>query len=106
MKQGHLFSVGGVAALCGLLAGGAASAAPVTQGLVLSGVTIVDTQDGKLSRDMAVVIDGGKIVQIARAKSVTVAGSARLVDARGKYVVPGYLDMHVHALVSSDPKGS
>ena len=54
---------------------------------------------------MAIVIDGGKIVAIARAKTVTVAGSARLVDAHGKYVVPGYLDMHVHALMSSDPKG-
>ena len=37
--------------------------------LVLNGVTIVDTHDGKLTRNMAIVIDDGKIAKISAAGS-------------------------------------
>jgi hypothetical protein len=84
----------------------AASPASIAQGLVLVGVTIVDTHNGELTRGMAIVIDGGKIVKIVRAKDISVGGSARSVDARGKFVVPGYLEMHAHPLGSSDAEGS
>jgi hypothetical protein len=91
-----------------LLATAAEAAAPVkvTEGLVLNGVTIVDTHSGKLTQGMAIVIDGGKITRIARAKDVTASGAAQSVDAQGKFAVPGYLDMHAHPLYSSDETGS
>jgi imidazolonepropionase-like amidohydrolase len=90
-----------------LISGGAVAAAPasVTQGLVLDGVTIVDTHDGKLARGMTIVIDRGKITKIVRSGGIAVSGSAKAVDARGKFVVPGYLDMHAHPLLSRDPTG-
>jgi hypothetical protein len=84
----------------------AASPTPVTQGLVLDGVTIVNTHNGKLTPGMAVVIDGGKIARIVRAKDISVGGSAKSIDARGKFVVPGYLEMHAHPLGSPDAEGS
>ena len=74
--------------------------------LVLRGVTIVDTHDGKLSHNMAIVIAGGKITRIVPAAGFTADASARTVDARGTYVVPGYNDFHAHPLSSSDPEGS
>ena len=73
---------------------------------MLNGVTIVDTADGKLTPDMAVVIEGDKIKAIARAGSVTASGTARAIDARGKFVVPGYLEMHNHPLMSPDPRSA
>jgi imidazolonepropionase-like amidohydrolase len=105
LLRGSLAAIGlGVLLTSGIA--GAASPASITQGLVLNGVTIVDTHDGTLARGMAIVIDGGKITKIVRTKDVTVGGSAKSVDARGKFVVPGYLDMHAHPLNSSDPQGS
>jgi len=88
--------------LAALLLWGAPSRA---QELVLDHVTIVDTRDGKLVRDRAIVIDHGKIATIARGGSVT-AGAARRIDLHGKFVVPGYLDMHSHALQAPDREGS
>ena len=70
----------------------------VMRGLVLKHVTVVNVRDGSLSKDMTVVVDGGKIVHVLPASNVAVAASARVVDGRGKFVVPGYLDMHTHAL--------
>ena len=77
--------------------------APVSQGVVLDHVTIVDTHDGTLLRDRAIVIADGKILRIARAGTVKTSGSAERIDEHGKFVVPGYLDMHVHAMTSDDP---
>lgn len=76
------------------------------QSLVLNGVTIVDTQSGRLTRNQSVAIDGGKIVQIARAGSIKAGAGTKMVDARGKYLVPGYLDMHVHTFDAPDPTAS
>ncbi len=83
-------------------------AAPVAfaQSLVLNGVTIVDTRSGKLTRNQSVAIDGGKIVQIARAGTIKPGAGTKVVDARGKFLVPGYLDMHVHSLNQPDPTAS
>nr|WP_083434516.1 amidohydrolase family protein [Sphingomonas sp. Y57] len=71
----------------------------VAQSLVIDHVTVVDTRSGKLARDRAVVIDGRRIVRIARGGSVR--NAARTVDATGKFVVPGYFDMHAHPLTAS-----
>ena len=77
-----------------------------SSGLVLEGVTIVDTHDGKLRHNMTVVIDKGKISRIAPAGSIVAGPLAKTIDARGKYVVPGFLDLHAHPLSTSDPEGS
>lgn len=80
-----------------------AAPAAFAQSLVLDGVTIVDTHSGKLIRNQSVAIDGGKIVQIARAGTIKAGTGTKVIDARGKYLVPGYLDMHVHSMNEPDP---
>ena len=70
----------------------------VTSGLVLSGVTVVDTRTGKLTPKQSVVMEGGKITKIGPSASIVSSGAARTIDARGKFVVPGFLDMHAHAV--------
>lgn len=81
-------------------------AVKVTQGLVLLNATVVNTRDGSLSSGRAVVIEGGWIRRIVASSAVRPSGTAQVIDARGKYVVPGYLDMHSHALDSADRQPS
>ncbi|WP_437941807.1 hypothetical protein [Sorangium sp. So ce341] len=64
-------------------------------------VPVVDTRDGSLSARVNVVIDGGKITKLGAAP-LTVTGAARSVDASGKYLVPGFLDLRTHALLLAD----
>lgn len=64
--------------------------------LVLSGVTVVDVRTGQTRADADVFLDKGTIVKITDGEGPAPASSATVIDARGKYVIPGYVDMHVH----------
>ncbi len=63
--------------------------------LVFDGVTVVDVETGKLLRDRRVVIAGNRIKAIEAVTGAAPKG-AQVVDARGKYLIPGLWDMHVH----------
>jgi imidazolonepropionase-like amidohydrolase len=94
-----------LAALLGasLLAACAAPQEPMavaSSGTVIRNVTVVDTRDGVLLPGQTLLLDGGKIVRIVSG-AVRVEGTAREIDASGKFVVPGYLDMHTHALLTA-----
>ena len=69
----------------------------VTSGTIIQNATIVNTRDGSLLAGMSVIIDNGKITNIT-GSPLEVSGSAQVVDGSGKYVVPGYNDMHSHAM--------
>ena len=43
-----------------------------------------------------VVFEDGKITEVGRRKRVKVPRSAKLLDASGKIVAPGFVDIHVH----------
>ena len=45
---------------------------------------------------MTVVVRGGRIVRVGKDETVRALDGARIIDARGKYLTPGFWDMHVH----------
>lgn len=74
----------------------------VTKGLVIRNVNVVNTRDGSTLPQMAVVMEGGSIRKIAPDRVIRVGGTVQTVDGSGKYLVPGYLDMHTHAMAAAD----
>jgi len=71
--------------------------------LILRHVTIVDTHDGHLTPEMTVVIVAGKIARVEQDRAVPIApGATPVIDARGKFLVPGFTDAHTHILHSPD----
>jgi imidazolonepropionase-like amidohydrolase len=68
--------------------------------LVFTHATVIDVRTGHVLRDQTIVITGDRIS--ARSASATIPANAKVVDATGKFVIPGFWDMHVHALWSSD----
>jgi len=73
--------------------------------LMLTGVTIVDPRTGALTPDRSVLMEGGRIVGVGAGDLAPGDTAVRRVDAAGKYLVPGYNDMHAHALGPDDPSG-
>lgn len=65
--------------------------------LVLTGGTLIDGRGGRPVADAVVVLQGDRIVAAGPAASTPVlAGVARVIDARGLYIVPGLIDLHIH----------
>ncbi len=78
-----------------VLAGTAAGAEPA---LILNHVTVIDATGRPAQADMAIVVEGSRIVALAPSSSFHPPKGARMVDATGKYVIPGLWDMHVHMI--------
>jgi hypothetical protein len=64
--------------------------------LVLAHVTLIDVTGGPSKPDMTVVIRGDRISDIGKAGEMPVPPDATVVDASGKFLIPGLWDMHVH----------
>src|SRR3954463_4314280 len=74
--------------------------APAHQGerVVYRGATIIDGTGGPVQSDMAVITNGERIEEVLPAARLTPAmiGTARTVDLRGRYLLPGLIDSHQH----------
>jgi hypothetical protein len=70
--------------------------------LVFDRVTVVDVEHGLLVRDQRVVVVGNRIHAMGLVSSVRIPAGAQVVDARGKYLIPGLWDMHTHAMRYAD----
>lgn len=68
----------------------------------LTNVNVVDTVVGGVATNQTVVINNGKIVSIlpAAEQTVTLADGDQpvVIEAEGKYLIPGLWDMHTHSL--------
>lgn len=85
-----------------LLAACASAPGVFDAGTLIENVTVVNTRDGSLTTNQSIAILDGRIVRIAPTGSISAGATTQVIDARGKYVVPGYLDMHYHALEALD----
>ncbi len=77
-----------------------APAAPDRPGaLAIVDVTIVDPrQGGHLSPHQTVLVDGARIALVDARDRVPIPAGAQVVDGRGRYLIPGLWDAHVHTL--------
>lgn len=81
------------------------AAARLSGHLRIDGVTVVDPRDGSKTPGMSVHMNLGRITAVTPVDHDTGLDVQR-IDATGQYVVPGYNDMHSHALELKDPSGS
>ena len=68
--------------------------------IALAGGTIINPGDGKIIRDGTVVIDGDRITDVGRLYLTKFTG--RTINCTGKFILPGYIDTHVHFFQSGD----
>jgi Amidohydrolase family len=66
--------------------------------LVLAHVTVLDMAGAGARPDMAVLITGDRITGLGPSDGFKVPSGAQVVDATGKFLIPGLWDMHVHWL--------
>ena len=65
--------------------------------IVLMGATLIDGSGRAPLRNSVVVVEGDKIVAIGSRGRVRVPSNARVIDARGLVLAPGFIDAHNHS---------
>jgi imidazolonepropionase-like amidohydrolase len=79
---------------------------PGPSALAITNVTLIDGTGSLPQPDMTVVVADWQVVAIAPSKSANIPRHEQILDATGKFLVPGLADMHVHLTGSGEPTGS
>ena len=64
--------------------------------LVFTHVTVIDATGASAKSDMTVTVSGNHIVALGKTGKVRIPKDAQIVDATGKFIIPGLWDMHAH----------
>jgi len=64
--------------------------------IALVGATLIDGNGGPPLADATVVVTGKRISAVGPRAQVQVPRSARVIDARAKFLTPGFIDTNVH----------
>jgi hypothetical protein len=68
--------------------------------VAFTNATVIDSRTGHLLRDQTIVITGERITALSA--KAEIPANAEVVNAAGKFIIPGFWDMHAHALWSTD----
>ena len=75
---------------------------PLSSVVAFTGGRVVTMKGGEVIEDGVVLVEGSRIKAVGRKGDVAVPSSARIVDASGKTVLPGFVDAHWHGPVGAD----
>ncbi len=75
------------------------AAAPAPQDLVIQGGTILTVTHGTIQNG-SILIHNGKIAEVGA--TVHAPANAKIIDASGKFVMPGIIDSHSHVALDGD----
>src|SRR5437870_13563416 len=88
--------VAGALALGTLVAAAVAPPARVPNGFAIVGATVLDGTGRPARPDAVVVVEGERVKTVGSRAEVPLAKGLRIVDGRGRWVMPGLIDAHVH----------
>ena len=73
-----------------------ATPAAASGSLLVTGVFIVDPQQGSTSAPQDILIEAGRIAMIAPAGTLTTPAGASRLDGAGRFAMAGLIDVHAH----------
>jgi imidazolonepropionase-like amidohydrolase len=64
--------------------------------IVLTGGTAINPETSRVMSDAVLVIEGDRITALGDKKTTSIPKDAKTIDCKGKFILPGYVDTHVH----------
>jgi len=65
---------------------------------LIKNITIIDPSYSEPLENTAILIKEGKIVAIDKATCIDIDDGCELIDGDGNFILPGFIDMHVHLM--------
>ena len=69
-------------------------------------MTVIGGTGAASQSNSTVLIEGAKISAIGPDASIQIPSGAKIIDAAGKFLIPGLADMHIHLTGAGEPSGS
>ena len=65
----------------------------------ITNVTVIDGKGNSPQKDMIVILKGDSIHDVAKSESYELPQNAKVIDGKGKFIIPGFVDTHAHVTV-------
>ena len=85
----------------GILLGSAIAQA---QSTVIVNATVIDGTGAPATSNTSILIEGKKIVAVGPRGQLNAPSDAKVIDATGKYIIPGLIDTNVHLILNTAPE--
>ncbi|MFB7408088.1 amidohydrolase family protein [Streptomyces sp. NPDC056202] len=80
------------------------STTPRTGHLVIEGGTLLDPATGEVTENAVVVIEDGTVRTAGRRGAVAVPRGVEVLDAHGRWILPGLVDAHIHLSTAAEAR--
>ncbi len=77
-----------------------------TRSLALTGINVIDATGKPTQTGMTVVVTNDRISAMGKSGKVHIPADAEIVDATGKFLIPGLWDSHLHLTIAVDQAGT
>lgn len=74
---------------------------PQARPLMFTHVTVIDVTGAPSKTNMTVIVTGNHITDVGRTGKVRIPKNAQVIDASGKFLIPGLWDMHIHSFTDN-----
>ncbi|MFE4307710.1 amidohydrolase family protein [Streptomyces sp. NPDC056891] len=105
---GTMAAAGGATAAVGDRAASSGHRAPGTTArvghLVIQGGTLLDPATGEVTENAVVVIADGTVRAAGRRGAVAVPQGVEVLDAHGRWILPGLVDAHIHLSTAAEAR--
>jgi hypothetical protein len=69
---------------------------------VFEGATLIDGNGGQPLPDTAIILSGQEVLHVGHVGDFRYPGGATVYDMSGRYIVPGFIDLHVHPRLGAE----
>jgi hypothetical protein len=70
--------------------------------VAITDIVVVQASLSGRSLDQTVLLRGNRIVAVGKSSAIRLPPGARIVDGRGKFLIPGFWDSHVHLTLAGE----
>ncbi len=96
MGRNHIWSALGICAAALFLVAPQSGDAQTQQALVIQGATLIDGNGGAPIANSVIVVEGNRVTTAGAAGQVQIPDGADIVDANGKWILPGFWDCQIN----------
>ena len=68
----------------------------VSADLAIVGASLIDGTGSPVRSDVTILVEGANVVAVGGVERLEVPTGTQIIDGRGKFVMPGLVDLHVH----------